>query len=392
MPKNPILVLTSTYPRWKNDTVPQFVESLCIELKKHGLQTIVLAPHFHKSKYSETLNGISVSRFKYAPDKMETLAYGGGLIYNFKKKPIVNFFLLNLFLISQFFNAISLVIRNKCNVIHAHWLVPQGLIAILIKKVLFWKNISVLITIHGSDVNGINNKLYMIVRNWISTNADSVSTVSQAVAKKIHNKSNIIVAPMGIETNTLFSPSQSQVKKNILFVGRLVKQKGCDVLLNAFAKTIDKNDEHKLNIIGDGPELENLMMLSKELKINDRVDFVGSMTQEKLSSWYRSALIFIMPSVESEGFGLVVAEAMSCECIVIASKLDSITEIIDDEVDGLLVKPGSVGDLTDTLSAVLENPKYSARLAKNARNKILKNFDWSIAGKKYAEIIFELAI
>ncbi len=391
MYKNCILVLTSTYPRWENDTVPRFVESLCVELMKYGNHVIVLAPHFYNSKVKETLNGISVFRFKYAPERLEKLAYGGGLIYNFKHRPIVNSILLIIFLTSQFFSAISLVLKKKCSVIHAHWLVPQGFIAVLVKKVLFWKKISVVITVHGSDVHAINNKLYKILTNWIYKNADTITIVSNAIADTMKNKDKLIVASMGIDANGLLIPSQNLVKKDLLFVGRLVKQKGCDVLLNAFAEISKKYKQLNLNIVGSGPELDNLIRICIDLGIEKKVNFAGEKTQDELSKWYQSALIFVMPSVDQEGFGLVVTEAMSCECIVIASQLNSISEIIDDGVDGILVRPGSVKELSKELMRVIENPDYASHIGNNARKKVLARFDWAIIGAKYAKVISDLA-
>ena len=80
-----LLVLTSTYPRWQDDTVPVFVESLCIELNKHKLDPYVIAPHSKFAKTRERLNGIEIIRFRYAPTCLENLAYGGGMLNTLKK-------------------------------------------------------------------------------------------------------------------------------------------------------------------------------------------------------------------------------------------------------------------------------------------------------------------
>ncbi len=392
MPKSSVLVLTSTYPRWKGDSTPRFVESLCIELKKSNKEIFVLAPHTAQSKTYEELNGMIVHRYRYAPESLEKLAYQGGLLHNLKRKPLINYFILFFFMFNQMIYAIKLISQYKCKVIHAHWVVPQGLIAVLVKKILFWKKISVLITVHGGDIYGVSGNFANIIKNWVFRNTDAVTVVSKTIADDLVKVKKIYVRSMGVDSQTLFVPLRDSKRTNLLFVGRLVDKKGCDVLLKAFQIVLTTCPNLRLNIIGDGPELNVLKDICISLGIDKNVEFIGALEQKELVRWYQTSRIFIMPSIvaktgDQEGLGLVAAEAMSCECAVIASNLDAVKDLIDNGCNGLLVDPEDEYCLANAIQSLLDDVALSNRLGKNARKKIVDKFDWSIVGKEYTDII-----
>lgn len=380
-----VLVLASTYPRWKDDATPKFVESLCRGLAEQGMKITVLAPHFEGARKSEVLNGINVYRFKYAPEKYETLAYQGGMLNNVKKNTLSKLLLLS-FLFSEALYVIRLVFKLKINIIHAHWLIPQGLVAVIVKKIILWKRISVLVTAHGSDIHAIKNFTYNYLKDWVCKNSDGATAVSNAVATHMDKANNLFVRSMGVDAKYHFLPPVSDDRRHLLFVGRLIDKKGCDVLLMAFNEVLKNHPSLMLKIIGNGPEEASLKELCKTLEITKNVEFIGGLPQEKLTKWYQSAKIFIMPSLQ-EGLGLVAAEAMACECPVIASNLDTITDLIKHNVDGLLVNSNDSQALAEAIKTLTEDPVTAKRLAKQARKKVLDMFDWTIVSKDYASII-----
>lgn len=391
-----LLVLTSTYPRWESDSTPRFVESLCIELSKCNLDVFVLAPHFPNSKSHEIVNSINIYRYRYAPASLEKIAYEGGLLNNIKRRRVVNTFVLISFMLCQLLAAIRLIYKHNCREIHAHWIIPQGLIAIIIKKLLFWRNIKVLITAHGGDIYGVNGKISTAIKNWVCKNCDAATVVSNAVARDIGYVKHLHIRSMGVDTSSLFIPPVNPSRSNLLFVGRLVDKKGCDVLIRAFQYVLNYFPTLQLNIIGEGPEHPKLVQLCKSLGVHEHVNFIGSLMQVELIKWYQGACIFIMPSViassgDQEGLGLVAAEAMACECPVIASDLEAIKDLIDDNHCGLLVKQGDAEKLSNAIVRLLEDQEFASKLAKNARKKVVTKFDWVSVGREYAQIIRDLS-
>ena len=395
MSNQSILVLTSTYPRWSDDTTPKFVESLCEEYVGHGYEVLVLAPHYAKAKKNENSKGINVFRFRYAPSHQENLAYEGGLLHNIKDKPIINTFKLCSFIFFQFVSALFLLHKYKITVIHAHWLVPQGFVAVLIKKIIFWRRINVLVTVHGGDAYGIKGSLYEKIKKWICNSCDSVTAVSEAVASSLGLSKKVFVRSMGVSALDYFVPLYDHSRKDLLFVGRLVDKKGCSVLLEAMQIVLKSDPDVKLHIIGDGPELEELKNLCSKLSIKTNVIFLGAMPQKEILRWYQTASVFIMPSIiadsgDQEGLGLVAAEAMSCKCPVIASDLMAVRDLVTNDLDGLLVNPNDKKDLANAIVKLLRNPEIGIRLGNNAREKIVSKFDWSVVGDEYMEEINRL--
>ncbi|HEX8932560.1 MAG TPA: glycosyltransferase, partial [Patescibacteria group bacterium] len=148
-----ILVLATTFPRWENDTTPPFV----YELEKRLAQDFdiaVLVPHYPGSRLTESWQNLSVHRFRYFwPEKLQQLCYDGGIFPNIKKN---KWLLLEVpfLLISEFIAAAVIIKEQKTSLIHAHWIIPQGIIALLLNRLFLTPYI---ITTHGTDVYGMQN-------------------------------------------------------------------------------------------------------------------------------------------------------------------------------------------------------------------------------------------
>lgn len=155
-----ILVTASTFPRWENDTEPPFVFLLSTHLAQLGHKILVLAPHFKGAKFHEQMENIEVYRFPYFfPFSFQKLCYEGGIVANMKKSILAKL-QAPLLCISEFIYMIFLIIKEKPDLIHAHWIVPQGLVGSLVSKLL---SIPLAITAHGTDIysyqKGIFKKL-----------------------------------------------------------------------------------------------------------------------------------------------------------------------------------------------------------------------------------------
>ena len=153
MSKIKVLVLSSTYPRWRGDTIPGFVHRLNQEFSKLGLQTIAIVPHCSGAVRHEFRDGVEIYRFKYFFEKYQLLAYSGGMLNTLSRwfpRMLVPFYL-----ISQFIQTLKLAYFKKVDLLHAHWVLPQGLTAVFVSKLLFWRKIPVLVTVHGGDIYGL---------------------------------------------------------------------------------------------------------------------------------------------------------------------------------------------------------------------------------------------
>src|SRR3990167_7699194 len=129
MKKKRILVLTSTFPRWKNDHTPPFIFELEKRLVK-DFEIHILAPHYQGAKKEEMMEGLHIHRFQYFwPVNLQKLCYEGGILPNLKKNKLLYIQALSLILF-ELIAAIKIVKKEKINLIHAHWIIPQGIVAL----------------------------------------------------------------------------------------------------------------------------------------------------------------------------------------------------------------------------------------------------------------------
>ncbi len=174
--------------------------------------------------------------------------------------------------------------------------------------------------------------------------------ICNAISKLLSRESSLILS--GMDESLIPAPefierkaSQSSDLVRIVYAGNLIKLKNVDVIIKALSQT-DLN--YQFDIIGDGPEMENLKVLADN---NPRIEFKGRMSREQTVLKMREADIFIMVS-SPETFGLVYLEAMAQGCITVGSKNEGIDGVIIDGKNGFLVNPGNVNELAECIKKI----------------------------------------
>jgi glycosyltransferase involved in cell wall biosynthesis len=392
--KKRILVLTSTFPRWEYDEDPPFVSELCRRLKEH-YRVHVLAPHYSGTETEEYLVGIHVRRFRYFFSPWERLAYQGGILAKLKHNPW-QYGLLPFFFLGELLALIRLLRSYRFHLIHAHWLIPQGLVALLAR--LFIKSAPPLLcTSHGGDLFGLQGTLLNKLKRIILTHSTAVTVVSRAMHDEVikldadHDKVHVI--PMGVDLQNRFVPPEIRANNaSLLFVGRLVEKKGLSYLIDALPLILKRHPNVRLRIAGDGPEKMNLKIQCVKLGICDHVRFLGAVKNELLPALYQTSGVLVFPSViaddgDREGFGLVVVEALGCECATVVTDLPAMQDIIVDGKTGLVVPQKNIRKLAEKVVLLLDDQKLRESLGREGRRHVLRNFDWTIIAEKYRKLI-----
>ena len=182
-------------------------------------------------------------------------------------------------------------------------------------------------------------------------------------------------------------------EKLLLYVGRLHKLKGLDLLLKAVSQIKNDINSFRLVIIGKGSEKENLINLSKKLHIEDYVTFTGELGENMLVKWYSAADLFILPTIYPEGRPVVIYEAMASGCPVIATNLAGISEQIKEGYNGILIEPKNLDKLADVIKDLLKNDKLMKRMGENGRKRILEeNWTWKGYAEKIRNIYCEILL
>lgn len=206
---------------------------------------------------------------------------------------------------------------------------------------------------------------------------DRVAAISQAVADKLsafggRDFQNIEVIHAGSPDATCRTElSETPV---FLFAGRLVPEKGCDVLLRAFAAASKKIPAARLEVIGDGPERGRLQQLAASLGIASRVDFRGALDNGQTQLAMRTAWAVCVPSVWEEPFGVVAVEAQMNGVPVIASRCGGLPEIVTPGSGGTLVAPGDEDSLAAAMVALGADREDLLARGKSAHTFAMRQF------------------
>lgn len=153
----------------------------------------------------------------------------------------------------------------------------------------------------------------------------------------------------------------------VVFAGRLVPEKGVDILLQAFSQVVRQVPSARLLVAGEGPEKDRLRQRVRELGIAENVSIPGHIPHEKMERRFASAWVQVVPSVWEEPFGLVAAEALMRGTAVVASRAGGLENIVRDGETGLLVPPGDPEALASSLVRLLQNQTLAKRLGENGR-------------------------
>tara|TARA_B100000683_G_scaffold187040_1_gene180269 strand:- start:3790 stop:5007 length:1218 start_codon:yes stop_codon:yes gene_type:complete len=374
-----ILFNTHVYPRFKNDHVAPFMHEFA-KVCSTFARVVVHCPHAPGLPLQETIDGVEIRRFRYAREHRQTLAYQGDM-HKQVKKSIFKALLFYTFL-RKWKKATKKVIRElNPDIVHAHWLIPGGYITNKAMR----KETNLYISMHGTDVFLINKmKLAKrLAQNAIksATNVHFVSEALQAIVAQQYGDSNGqgLVLPMvfGLEDFRQGPVAAAKDTKRILFVGRLMKVKGIDVLINAFSRLLEDERfiEWKLDIVGGGPELESLRTLSQERGVEHHIEFHGSKPRRDLKKFYNQAELFVLPSRttslgEKEGLGLVVLEAMMAGVPVIGTDCGGIKETITHHKTGIIVPEGDINALHNSMVDLLDNNALRSEMVQNAHSEI----------------------
>lgn len=281
---------------------------------------------------------------------------------------------------------------NDCDVIHS-FVEPYSYIAYWLSKLTGKKYF---VTTHGSY--GIMPfrlsalKRYFHRKSFIS--AAKMICVSEYTRKRLEEfcLNNLLVINNGIDFKQFHHtsiPVFEERENIILSVGALKYRKGQHISIKAFATIADTFKDAKYFIVGDRSDsdyFDQLKKLTADLHVESKVEFLSSISDEKLIEFYKRAKVFVLTSISKkthfEGFGLVYLEANACGLPVIGSADSGAEDAIKDGETGFLVPQNNAETIADTMRKILEDKKLWQEMSENGR-VWAKEHDWSIIVKEY---------
>lgn len=401
-----VLYIATAFPRFEGDIITPWLLEAVKRLRAKGIDARVFTSSY-KGLKSQQISGIPVYRFRYFFKKWESLTHEETAVDRVKKGFLNKLTVIPYMLCGTMSIAIH-CLKNKYDIIHTHWPLPHAVFGYVASKTSRAKHI---LYFHGVELMWVRKELPILkpFLRWAIKSADAVMCNSTHTAnriKEIYNR-EINIIPSGQSAKPDIEPIKLTAKpskeKNILYVGRLVERKGVKYLIQAFAKisneienieTTDYTDSERksvksvksvvtrLSIVGNGPEMDALKKLAEELKVNDKIDFLGKVSAQELDQCYQNADVFVLPAVidakgDTEGLGVVLIEALTYKLPVIATSVGGIVDIIKDNETGVLVPEKDADALAHALLKVLKDDKYAKTLGERGYQFVNEKYNWN---------------
>ncbi|HEX7456420.1 MAG TPA: glycosyltransferase [Candidatus Nanoarchaeia archaeon] len=366
-----VLVLTTSFPLNRADLSGKPILLQAKGLVERGFSMEVLAPHHEGAKSIEMLDGVKVTRFRYAPAGLEKVCYGAGLPDNVKQTLVAKI-MSPPFLLAFLFSAV--LKAKKFDLIHANWSVIPGFIGVICK--LLYKK-PLIVTVRGGDLE--QNFLFFTINKFVFGRADYVIGVNSEYVRKARslgarkNKSLVIYSEVGINERLLKLPIQKTFSGNLLFVSRLVPCKNLKFVLEALEQVKHKKPPLRLTVVGDGTERESLEKFCKEKGLSGIVSFEGKKPHGDVFNYLKEADVFVLPQI-AEGVGVSLLEAMAAGVPTISGKVKGIEDVIIEGKTGLLVSPKDRRQLEAAILSLVDDNSERFRIAQNARNLIKERY------------------
>lgn len=376
-------MLSWEYPPQNVGGLAQHVYHLSRALAKHGVEVHIVTVGGNDLVPYEDREGVKVHRI--SPYSLSAPDFRTWILH-------LNFSLLEY--------AVTLMNSLKSvDLIHAHdWLVAYAGQAL---KHSF--QVPLVATIHATEYgrnNGLHNANQRYISDvewWLSYEAWRVIVCSSYMQRELQgffqlptDKLTVIPNGVNIEDFTGKSNYVQGYEKFVFFIGRLVREKGVQVLLEAAPKILARMPATRFVIAGTGPYEEQLRARIRDLGIEHRVHFAGYVNDQARNKLFRQSSVAVFPSLY-EPFGIVALEAMAAGIPAVVSDTGGLSEIVEHGIDGLKCYAGSPDSLADNILAVLGDPKLAERLRFNGYEKAKNKYSWfAIAGETlsvYEEVI-----
>lgn len=390
-----LLFLASTFPRYDGDHQAPFVLEQASAWKKARPDddVSILVPHDPKAKQHETKNGLSVHRFVYMwPHRLQRLAYPA-ILPNLRRNPLLSA-LVPFYLLMELRATLRLVKANRIDLIYAHWVMPQGLVAYCVSKLT---GTEFVLQNHSSDL-AVFRSLPLIglplartlIRSakWLfcvnrEQAENALAYFNDAERNDVAEKT--VVLPMGVylESSTIHTETlkgTAHWRYDYGLISRLSKKKGIDLFIAALGKLASQGKEIRVGIAGDGEDRELLQAAAS----GTGIEFLGFLTGKEKGKFFAETKFMMFPSVpakgDTEGLPVALLEAMYAGKVVVASKATNIQMLPEWEQISpsvcLLENPANIDEFAAVLERLAKWTDEEIVSATTVTRRLIARYHW----------------
>jgi len=395
MKRHVVVMIATSYPRFPGDGVGSFMEPIATSVAARGHEVHLVAPWHPLIRRARVENGVHFHFFRYAVvPAMNVFGYAQGLRADTDLK-VAAWVATPAALAAGWFKAMRVAQKKRATVIHAHWVIPCGVIGALAAG-----RRRLVVSLHGSDVFvAERHGLLRAAARRVFERAARVTACSDDLRTRAialgASAEAIETVPYGVDS-VRFAPSPTarvRVRQElgigdrpfVFTAGRLVRKKGFDVLIRAAARLGATVPDLVVAVAGEGDLRDELQGLAATS--GGRVRLLGNRTQDEIASLCAAADVIAVPSVHDEagnvdGLPNFALEALASGTPVVATRVGGLPQAVHHAETGLLVAERNDEALADALLVVLRDRGLGATLGQAARLSIERDFSWSrVAGR-----------
>jgi len=404
-----VVMLTSSYPLFAGDMTAPFIEEIAAGIAARGHEVHVVLPNHPRLNRPETERGVHLHPFAVAPLRSWGAAWGfaGSLAGDvaLTKGAVA---IAPLALTSAAVALYRIVRQVRADIVHAHWVIPNGPPAALVAK---YTRAPLVVSLHGSDVFVAEQvRPARLAAGWAFGMAEAMTACSSDLADRAARlgagADRTTIVPYGVNA-AQFKPVDDETRAAVrawyglppetpllLCAGRLVYKKGFAVAVDALARIAAVQPTARLVIAGDGPLDAELRAQAARLGISERVVFAGRVDRTRHPLLVGACDLYLLPSVHDhrgnvDGLPNALLDALAAGCAVIASDVAGVRLALRDGETGLLVPERQPEALADAMLALLQDPARRMLLGAAARADVMSRLTWGQTATAFEQVYFE---
>ncbi|MGH9460624.1 MAG: glycosyltransferase [Vicinamibacteria bacterium] len=394
--------MTSSYPKYPGDATAPFIESITQELASRGHELTVVLPA-RPDLSPASVPGVSFQPYHYAPtERLAVFGYAEALRGDVAVRAST-YLVSPLAILSGVAKTVEAVRREGYDLLHAHWVVPNGAMALPAAR---RGGLPLVVSLHGSDVFLSEKKrIFRQAARLVFRRAAAVTACSDDLAERsraLGASPRPVVIPYGVDTAS-FQPTREEVTRlrerlglaaaqpMVLAVGRLVHKKGFEVLVEAIPRLVARHSDLKVVIAGGGDLAASLAARADASGVRDHLVLVGKVSREELPAYYGAAMVTAVPSIHDDagnvdGLPNVVLEALASGSSIVASAVAGIPQAVSHRKEALLVPERDPKALAEAILELLASPDVRESLGRNARERARSVFSWGRVGDQFEDV------
>ena len=381
-----LCLITNAYPDFPDSNRVVFIRNCAQLLARRGWNVSVVAPRvFSASKPREQEGAVDIRRF--------SSFLGDKLLVEYSRTPALR---LTGYMMAGVLAAVRCIRERDCELIHAHWVVPAGLIAVIAGWIC---RKPVVVTAHGSDILVVTeyNSLIKRMVTFVLNHVDAVTSVADHLTERINGMDvrtrEILTFPMSVPTESFCAQGavreEWKGKRVILSNRSLYPVYNVELLIMAAPLILKEIPDARIIIAGEGPERERLISLAQQAGVSGQVHFIGAVPHDEMPDYLRAASVYVSTAL-SDGASVSLLEAMACGTFPVVADIPANREWIEEGTNGFLFSPKDKTALAEKIVNSINQSDLAAQARELNPAIVEQRAQWDLNIEKLTALYAEM--